>query len=126
MEIVVQSLLQEACRLNSSIHLRYSAKPQDDLPKPDQTKDCEVPQPSSANNKQTSCIVIRRDYAYLEPIVRSTFQDAADVQVIADRRIMERRKSAVGNTTSDRRTNRDRRLSTPMMDILININGLPS
>ena len=125
MEIVVQSLLWDACRLNSSIHVRYSAKAKNCLPSPDHIKECKVSQQSSRNTKRTSYIVIQREYAYLEPVIRTTFQDAQDIQVFTDRRIMERRKSGDGPAASDRRTVHDRRVSTPMVDIVINLNGPP-
>ena len=83
----------------------------------------EVSQQICANNKRSSYIVIQREYAYLEPMIRATFQDAQDVKVFTDRRFMERRKSSNGHDTVDRRAARNRRVSSPMMDILINING---
>jgi hypothetical protein len=77
---------------------------------------------TSTNIKGSSYIVIQREYAYLEPVIRTTFQDAADVQVYMDHRFMERRKPHQSDAASELRTRRDRRVSSPMLDILININ----
>lgn len=126
MEIVIQSLLQDAARLTSSIHVRYSARPNDYLPNTNHAKERKVSDHTSTNNKRSSYIVIQREYAYLEPVIRSTFQEAQDVQVFTDRRFMERRKSGDGHLVSDRRSAYDRRVSTPMVDILINLNGISS
>jgi hypothetical protein len=126
MEIVIQSLLRDVGRLTSPIHVRYSAKPADRFPNRDHGKECEVSPQTSTNKKPSSYVVIQREYSYLEPAIRDTFQDAADVQVLTDRRFMERRKSHKDDAPSDRRAVRDRRLSSPMLDILINVNGLPS
>jgi hypothetical protein len=134
MDIVIQSLLRDVGQLSSSIHVRYSAKPTDRLPstdhtRTDQNKECEVFHESSTTNttnKPSTYVVIQREYAYLEPAVRTTFQDAQDVRVFTDRRFMERRKSNKGDAPSDRRTLHDRRGSSPMLDILIDINGRSS
>ena len=122
---MVQSLVQKTNLLAGSILIRYREMEKEDHPTI--PVDREEPQLSSqdgANRMKTSCIIIRREYAYLEPVVRETFKDAADIRVLLDRRSMERRRTcgANGGTEGNRRMMADRRVSSPILDILINLN----
>jgi hypothetical protein len=69
----------------------------------------------------TSYVIIRREYSYLEPLIRSMFQEAADVKVLIDRRSEEHRDPPTAPTEGERQNSSDRRASTPMLDILINV-----
>jgi hypothetical protein len=69
----------------------------------------------------TSYVIIRREYSYLEPLIRSMFQEAADVRVLIDRRSEERRDPPTALTEGEGRSSTDRRASSPMLDILINV-----
>jgi hypothetical protein len=66
-----------------------------------------------------SYVIIRREYSYLEPVIRSMFEDAKDVTVFIDRRSEERNPEDVG--PGEHETATDRRHSAPMLDILINM-----
>ena len=68
----------------------------------------------------TSYVIIRREYSYLEPLIRSIFEDAEDVKVMIDRRKDDRREASPPEE-GDRRHPANRRSSTPMLDILINV-----
>ena len=67
----------------------------------------------------TSYVILRKPYTYLEPVVRAMFAEAEDVVILVDRRWHERRQGPANGGTEDRRSAGDRRLSTPMLDILI-------
>ena len=69
----------------------------------------------------TSYVIIRREYSYLEPLIRSVFEDAEDVKVLIDRRSEERRDPPATPAEGERCRAPDRRASTPMLDILINV-----
>lgn len=126
MEIVIQSLIRDSFRLTSPIHIRYSSRTTDCPPSSDHRKESEVSFQSPSSKKPSTYVVIQREYADLEPVVRTTFQEAQDVQVFIDRRCLERRKPVDGFVPCDRRAMHDRRASTPMLDILINVNGVSS
>lgn len=69
-----------------------------------------------------SYVIIHNAYTYLEPVIRSMFAEAEDVQIVVDRRFRDRRQGSAGHVTTDkRRLVSDRRLSSPMLDILINV-----
>lgn len=67
-----------------------------------------------------SYVIIRREYSYLEPLVRSLFDDADDVTILIDRRAGEGEGSGPP-AEGERRVAVDRRSSSPMLDILINM-----
>ena len=69
----------------------------------------------------TSLVIIQKEYSYLEPLVRSIFEEAADVTILIDRRSGENRTSSNFSPESERRVASERRSSTPMLDILINV-----
>lgn len=68
-----------------------------------------------------SYVIIRREYSYLEPLVRSVFADADDVTVLIDRRAKDRQMIPSLSEDMAIRNGGDRRLSAPMLDILINV-----
>lgn len=74
-----------------------------------------------ANEKKPSMVIIRQPYTYLEPHVRSLFEGAEDVQILADRRLHERRKVPTPWIQDRRNSSIDRRVSAPMLDIQINL-----
>jgi hypothetical protein len=69
----------------------------------------------------TSYVIIHRQYSYLEPVIRSMFEDAHDVKVIIDRRSEGPRETTGPVTEEERRTAEERRAFCPMLDILINV-----
>ena len=69
----------------------------------------------------TSYVIIHREYSYLEPLIRSIFDEAEDVKVLIDRRSEERAELAAPPAQVENRNSTDRRASTPMLDILINV-----
>lgn len=69
----------------------------------------------------TSYVIIRKEYSYLEPLIRSMFQEAADVRVLIDRRSEERRDPLASPAEGKQPSATDRRRSTPMLDILIDV-----
>ena len=121
MEILIQSFLGIAKRLNSSIHIRYWERKGKSMHYSANEKEAELAARWEGNGRKTSHVIIRQPYAFLEPIVRSIFEGAEDVRVIGDRRFRERRQAAVPAVVNQRNPARDRRVSAPMLDILINV-----
>jgi len=70
----------------------------------------------------TSLVIIQKDYSYLEPLVRSMFEEAEDVTILIDRRGAEKNQTdSALSPESERRVASERRSSAPMLDILINV-----
>ena len=68
-----------------------------------------------------SYVIIRREYSYLEPLIRSLFEDAQDVTILIDRRSGDESETSGPPDDGERRAPVDRRSSSPMLDILINM-----
>jgi hypothetical protein len=118
MDILIHSLLHKARSLGTSLHIRYSAK----VPTSGPPNEVAVNRPSSlAGGAMSSLVIIQKDYSYLEPLVRSIFEDAADVTILIDRRGGESRTAPTLSPEADRRVASERRSSAPMLDILINV-----
>ena len=120
MDILIQSLLDKVRKFNTSLHIRYYAHPRtpgESTPSDRQRVGSSSPEGSKA---MTSYVIIRREYSYLEPLIRSIFEDAEDVKVMIDRRVDDRREASPPEE-GDRRNPANRRSSTPMLDILINV-----
>ncbi len=73
------------------------------------------------NGKNPSLVIIRQPYTYLEPYVRSMFEEAEDIRIIVDRRFHERRQVGAPSAPNRRKNTSDRRFSAPMLDILIDV-----
>lgn len=124
MEILIQSALEKARQFGSSIHLRYWERKAHGLVPSDNGGDGKGTKVSNQEHDQqerASYVILRKEYAYLEPLVRSMFEEANDVRVIVDRRWHERRQTPEAPPASNRRIVRDRRVAAPMLDILINV-----
>ena len=124
MDILIQSVLEKARHFGSSIHLRYSeAKPHysEKSGNGGIGKETGVSGQESGAGERTSYVILRKEYTYLEPVVRSMFEEAMDVRVIVDRRWHERRRTSDPVPAGNRRTVKDRRMAAPMLDILINV-----
>jgi hypothetical protein len=118
MDILIQSLLQKARKFGTSLHIRYSAR----VPTSGTPNEAKQNQPSSSTGgAMTSLVIIQKDYSYLEPLVRSIFEEAEDVTILIDRRGAENRTDSALPPESDRRVAPERRSSAPMLDILINV-----
>lgn len=121
MDILIQSVLKRAQRLRLAMHVRYydtqaSGAAGNDRPEPASRVDL-IGSPNAP-----SYVIIQRPYQYLEPVIRQLFRQAADVQVLVDRRWHTRRAAAASPLEGEeRRGQRDRRRSAPMLDILINV-----
>jgi hypothetical protein len=110
MEILILSLLDKVRRLNPSLHIRYFASIR--------------PPKANTDKGQTlmnSYVIIRREYSYLEPLVRSMFENAEDVTVLIDRRSEDRSGTPPSGIATERTDAIERRSSKPMLDILINV-----
>ncbi len=120
MEILIQPLLDKIRTLNTSLHIRYYAHPwplgNGTGAEAQRLEACA----SEGTAAMTSYVIIRREFSYLEPLIRSVFDDAQDVKVLVDRRGEDRRESAPPEE-GDRRRPGNRRASTPMLDILITV-----
>ena len=124
MDILIHSVLQNAKRFGSSVHIRYSERKEEPVDKSGNGKngrDVDLPG-KSEEITTTSYVIIHKPYTYLEPVVRSMFAEAEDVKVIVDRRLHERRQGPASLGVDNRRKRRDRREAAPMLDILINVN----
>lgn len=121
MDILIQSLLEKVRKFNTSLHIRYYS--QMHAPGGSTVSDVQRAESRSTEGSKpmTSYVIIRREYSYLEPLIRSMFEDAPDVNVFIDRRSQDRREPPTPPTDSERRSSTDRRASTPMLDILINV-----
>lgn len=71
--------------------------------------------------RKASHVIIHKPYSYLEPVIRSMFEEAEDVMLLVDRRFHERRRGPAPPELANRRRQRDRRQALPMLDILINV-----
>ena len=122
MDILIHSLLDKARTLNASLHIRYyaHAHPFGTPPgSPPQSIQSIAPEGTTA---MTSYVIIRREFSYLEPLIRSLFGEAEDVKVLIDRRVEDRREDAAPEE-GDRRGASNRRDSKPMLDILISVDS---
>ena len=124
MEILIQSILARAKSLNYPLHVRYSER----IKKRPRGNPEEHHVTSSGAGAQTgepcgtSYVIISKDYSYLEPVIRSMFDRAEDVMIIVDRRTSTLRNDAyVTERQVDRRFVPERRVSVPMLDILISV-----
>ncbi len=123
MDILIEPLLKNAKRFGSSLHIRYSERKGEPVEKSGNGgngKEAELPRRSGEIGK-SSYVIIHKPYDYLEPVVRSMFEEAEDVKVLVDRRFRERRGVSASSRVSNRRKQRDRRQTAPMLDILINV-----
>lgn len=124
MEILIQSMLQNAKRFGSSLHIRYSERkgqPVEKSANGGNGKELELPGKSGGPRKTSCCVIIRKPYSYIEPVIRSMFEEAEDVSILVDRRSHERRGGSASFGIANRRRERDRRQAVPMLDILINV-----
>ena len=125
MEILIQSVLQDAKRIGSSLHIRYSERMGQPVEEPGSSgngkEDKNALEPGDV--RKTSYVIIHKPYTYLEPVVRSMFEEAEDVKVIVDRRFHERRSAPTPFRVTNRRQQQDRRQAIPMLDILINVDS---
>jgi hypothetical protein len=121
MDILVQSLLDKVRNFNASLHIRYYS--QMHAPGGSAVSDVQRTESRSTEGSKpmTSYVIIRREYSYLEPLIRSMFEDASDVNVFIDRRSEDRREPPATPAEGERRGPTDRRASTPMLDILIDV-----
>jgi hypothetical protein len=121
MEILIQSVLQKVVRLGSSVHIRYSERNAHPPATSGDGKKVGMGKEREGDERMTSYVILRKPYTYLEPVVRAMFAEAEDVEIMVDRRWHERRQGRANGGTEDRRNASNRRLSTPMLDILINV-----
>jgi hypothetical protein len=125
MQILIQSFLGIAERLSSSIHIRYSAMRTNsmvDSRNPLRGKEVEAMVQNRENRKRKSSqVIIRQPHTYLEPYIRSMYEGVEDIRIIVDRRFHERRQVVAPVVTDRRESTTDRRLSSPMLDILIHM-----
>jgi hypothetical protein len=121
MDILIQSLLSNARKLNAAMHIRYSARRRPEGAPEDPRDVLTSPDAAGGGVGMTSYVIIRKEYSYLEPLIRSMFEEAEDVKVLIDRRSEDRRDPPPQATDSERRNANDRRASAPMLEILINV-----
>jgi hypothetical protein len=127
LEILVQSLLRETNPLNSAIHLRYwDRQTSPEISNPSHPVESALTTETGTSGRKNSYIILRKEYAYLEPVIREIFHDAEEVRVYTDRRSGERRKPQNGNgkgqLARERRAANDRRASSPILDIIVPLN----
>jgi hypothetical protein len=120
MDTLVQCFLEKARGLNSAIHIRYWENKERPIASSDGTKDIPGIRRQGGTDRMGSYVIIHKSYRHLEPVVREIFQGAEDVRVVVDRRWHERRRFD-HQVPESRRSVPDRRASTPMLDILINV-----
>ena len=125
MEILLESFLDNADSAKSPIHLRYLGKEVE--PENAWWDTVKANMPSAGENEGgsgKSIIIIRRPYSFLAPVITSMFEEAKDVRVIVDRRFHDRRQTFNSSVQVERRRGtKDRRRSSPMLDVLINVDA---
>jgi hypothetical protein len=108
--------------MNSPIHLLYLEKVRHAL---DEALGGGIAQPPLGKQPRIvsamSIVVIRRPYSYLAPVVHLAFKGAEDVQILVDRRVQDRRRQSTPVPVDRRRRTGDRRRSSPMLDIIIDL-----
>ena len=121
MDILIHSLLDKVQKFSTALHVRYYAQTQSTgrTTPPDARQG--RPHTAEGSKPMTSYVIIHREYSYLEPLVRSMFDDAPDVTVLIDRRSKDRGGSPGSSEEVGQSGAADRRASTPMLDILINV-----
>ena len=123
MEILIQSLEEKAAGLNSVIHIRYwTNRKRSEANRGTGEDGLLAIDPQRGKRRMDSYVIIQKPHSYLEPVVRKIFEGAEDVQVVVDRRWHERRHVGCP-VPADRRTLPDRRVSAPMLDVLINVDS---
>jgi hypothetical protein len=120
MEILVQSVQEKAAWLESVVHVRYWEKRAQSVVSPHNGKDFEGASLEKGTGRMVSYVIVRRSHSYLEPVIRELFGDAEDVRVLPDRRWHERRQ-VPHPVPEDRRILPERRISVPMLDVLIGV-----
>ncbi len=121
MEIVIQSALEKNKPSDLAVHVRYWHWKGKSRGYSIDGENSKADQEGSNHSKIKSYVIIRRQYSYLEPMIRAMFSDAEDVIVMVDRRLTDRSEIAEGNLTEYGPGLTDRRRSSPMLDILIKI-----
>jgi len=108
--------------MNSAPPLCYPGKKGNSV---DEALDGKKGQPATnkrrQNKKRISIIVLRQSYSHLAPIIHSIFEGAEDVRIVLDRRQHDRRRQSITMTVERRRETGDRRKSSPILDIVIDI-----
>lgn len=114
--------VHEPTSMNSAPPLCYLGKKGNAV---DETFDGKKAQPATnkrrQNKKKMSIIVLRQSYSHLAPIIHSIFEGAEDIRVVLDRRQHDRRQQSIAMAVERRRETRDRRKSSPILDIVIDI-----
>jgi len=123
MEILIQSVVQNARRSGSSVHIRYSERKEHPAEESGNGKKVVISGQPGESKRTISYVIIHKPYTYLEPVVRSMFEEAEDVKVIVDRRFRERRSGPASYPITSLRKRQDRRQAVPMLDILINVDS---
>jgi len=122
MDILIHSLLDTARTLNTSLHIRYYAHAHSLGKRPASQSQSIESSASEGTTVMTSYVIIRREFSYLEPLIRSLFEEAEDVKVLIDRRVEDRQEDTPPEE-GDRRRPGNRRDSKPMLDILISVDS---
>ncbi len=119
MEILIQSALEKKTPSDLALHVRYwhwkGESPQDSIIGTSSPED----RNGSNHSRVKSYVIIRRDYSYLEPMIRGMFASSEDVVVMVDRRLADASEFDENNRPEYRPGLIDRRRSKPMLDILI-------
>jgi hypothetical protein len=123
MEILIQSLVGIADRAESPIHVKYLHMRGESVEPQGSGADHMNIRQDRESAKKKSLIVIRQTYAFLQPTIASMFEGVDDVQVIVDRRLHDRRRESVSVSDERRTRTKDRRASSPILDVLINIDA---
>lgn len=117
MDILIQSLLSKAHDFGTSLRIRYSARSPFSVDQNRPTPNL----PTAKGGGMASYVIIQREYSYLEPLVRSIFEEAEDVTILIDRRSAKSQNSSDLPAESERSAIIERRTSAPMLDVLISV-----
>ena len=121
MDILIQPLLDKIRTFNTPLHIRYSSRTRASGKPEVPNQQLDQPWVNAGAKPMMAYVIIRREYSYLEPLIRAIFENAPDVNVFIDRRTENRPDGSTRTTRRERRRSNDRRGSTPMLDILINV-----
>ncbi len=124
MEIVPDSFLEFASSRISHLHIRYLGKEGDSGDGAGDAGEAQLTTDERhGNHKKVSLVVIRQPYSFLASAIRSMFEGDEDVEVIVDRRKVDRRRESVPVVVERRIEKRDRRESFPILDVVIDLDA---
>jgi hypothetical protein len=124
MEILIHSVLHGAQTTSSVLppfHIRYWEAKGGEGARWENRRVSEVIREQPEGGTNPSLVIIREPYSYLEVVIRAMFQGVEDVQILMDRRRDDWPQSVPPGGANRRTPPADRRVSVPLLDIVIKV-----